>query len=113
MVSFRIGVNDDPVILESQNLFQDDRPPTVVFPLTGDTGFLALSLPGVEEVVVAIIADDVTLDHYKITKIIGKYQEKRLTLGHCWSLMGLATTLLHIGHLTAVLAAGWNLRLTS
>ena len=63
MVLIRIRVNDDPSLLESQNLLQDDRPPTVLLHLAGHTEILLLPFPGVEEVGVASIADDVTLDY--------------------------------------------------
>ena len=64
-IRLRVRVNDDPIILKSQNLFQYDRPPTVPFSLASYAEILLLSFPGFEEVSVAVIADDVTLDHNK------------------------------------------------
>ena len=59
-------IDDDLVIRESQNLLEDDGPSTVLL-LAGDTESLLLfaaggaSVEGVEDVIVAILADDVTL----------------------------------------------------
>ena len=63
MVLIRIRVNDDPSLLKSQNLLQDYRPANVLPLLAGHTEIFLLPFPGVEEVGVAVIADDVTLDY--------------------------------------------------
>ena len=62
-IRIRIRVNDDPIILESQNLFQYDRPPTVPFSLAGYAEILLLSFPSFEEMAITVLAYDVTLDH--------------------------------------------------
>ena len=58
MVLIPIRVDEEMLIQESQNLLQDDRPPTVLFPLAGSTEVLLLFFTSVEEMVVATITDD-------------------------------------------------------
>lgn len=70
-VLFRIGINDDLSIQESQNVFQDGRPSRVLF-VAGHTPILDVHFPSVEEVGEAVIADDVTLNHNNIVKITNK-----------------------------------------
>ena len=80
IVLLRIRVNDDPSLLKSQNLLQDDRPPTVLLHLAGHAEILLLPFPGVEEVGVAVITDDVTLDYKQDIRIEIISQEGKVSL---------------------------------